>query len=103
MAEAALVLKAPATDVPSRIKALQDERKALQNEVAELRKQIAMGGSGGGNDAETVNGIPFLGQILSDVPGKDLRGLIDEQKSRLGSGAIVLISGAGGKAAIAHM
>jgi alanyl-tRNA synthetase len=39
--------------------------------------------------------------VLADVPAKDLRGLIDEHKSRLGSGAIVLISGAGGKAAVA--
>ncbi|WP_069299160.1 alanine--tRNA ligase [Neptunicoccus sediminis] len=101
LAEAALALKVPASDVPARIKALQDERKALQNEVAELRKQAAMGGAGGGSDAEEVNGVPFLGQILADVPGKDLRGLIDEHKKRLGSGAILLISGAGGKAAVA--
>jgi alanyl-tRNA synthetase len=101
LAEAALALKAPASDVPARIKALQDERKSMQNEIAELRKQVAMGGAGGSSDTETINGVAFLGQILADVPGKDLRGLIDEHKSRLGSGAIVLISGAGGKAAVA--
>jgi len=101
LTEAALVLKAPSSEVPNRIKTLQDERKQMQNEIAELRKQVAMGGSGAGSDAETINGVPFLGQILADVPGKDLRGLIDEHKNRMGSGAIVLISGAGGKAAIA--
>ncbi len=101
LAEAALALKAPAGEVPTRIKALQDERKAMQNEIAELRKQIAMGGTGGGADSETINGVAFFGQVLADVPGKDLRGLIDEHKSRMGSGAIVLISGAGGKAAVA--
>ncbi len=101
LAEAALALKAPAAEVPARIKALQDERKAMQNEIAELRKQVAMGGAGGGADTETINGIPFLGQVLADVPGKELRGLIDEHKSHMESGAIVLISGAGGKAAVA--
>ena len=50
---------------------------------------------------EFINGVPFFGQVLTDVPGKDLRGLIDEQKMQLVSGVIVLISGAGGKAAIA--
>ena len=35
------------------------------------------------------------------MSGKDLRGLIDEHKSRLGSGAILLIADTGGKAAIA--
>jgi alanyl-tRNA synthetase len=101
LAEAALTLKAPSGEVPARIKALQDERKAMQNEIAELRKQVAMGGAGGGAETETINGVAFLGQVLADVPGKDLRGLIDEHKTRMESGVIVLISGAGGKAAIA--
>jgi alanyl-tRNA synthetase len=48
-----------------------------------------------------VAGIPFLGQVLEGVSGKDLRGLIDAHKSRLGSGAILLIADAGGKPAIA--
>ena len=60
-----------------------------------------MGGAGGGAETETINGVAFLGQVLADVPGKDLRGLIDEHKTRMESGVIVLISGAGGKAAIA--
>jgi len=94
-------LKAKPEDVSGRVQALLDERKALQNEVAELRKAVAMGGSGQSADAVDVNGVPFFAQILQDVPGKDLRGLIDEHKNRLGSAVILLISDAGGKAAVA--
>src|SRR5690606_2063324 len=78
------------------------ERKALQNEVAQLRRELAMGGgSGNGPEAKEINGVKFLAQTLSGVSGKDLPALIDEAKTRLGSGAVLLIADAGGKAAVA--
>ncbi|KAB7615654.1 alanine--tRNA ligase [Amylibacter sp. SFDW26] len=101
LAGVAGTLKAKPEDVSVRVQALLDERKALQNEVAELRKAVAMGGGGQSAEAEDVNGVPFFAQVLKDVPGKDLRGLIDEHKNRLGSAVILLISDAGGKAAVA--
>ena len=45
--------------------------------------------------------MKFLAQALEGVAAKDLRGLIDEHKKRLGSGAVLLIADTGGKAAIA--
>ena len=101
LADAEFSLKESSDEVPTRIKALQEERKLMQSEIAELRKQVAMNGTNVGLHDESINGVAFFGQILADVPGKDLRGLIDEHKKRLGSGVIVLISGAGGKATIA--
>ena len=104
LAETALELKAQAADVPSRVRALLDERKALSNEVAQLRRELAMAGGagqGGGAEARDVNGVPFMAQVLSGVSGKDLPPLIDEHKQRLGSGAVLLIADTGGKAAVA--
>ena len=103
LAEIAIDLKAPAADAPARVKALLEERKALNNEVAQLRRELAMsGGSGqGGAEAETVNGMSFIAQVLTGVSGKDLPALIDEHKARIGSGAVLLIADAGGKAAVA--
>ncbi len=103
LGQIALELKAQPDDVVSRVKALLDERKALQNEVAQLRRDLAMaGGSGqGGAEAKDVNGVQFLAQALTGVSGKDLPALIDEHKNRLGSGAVLLIADTGGKAAVA--
>ncbi|NRB02941.1 MAG: alanine--tRNA ligase [Rhodobacteraceae bacterium] len=96
-------LKAQPQDVPTRVKALLDERKALAAEVAQLRRELAMAGGGqaAAPEAEDVNGTAFLAQVLSGVTGKDLPALIDEHKSRIGSGAILLIADADGKVAVA--
>ncbi|MEM7724168.1 MAG: alanine--tRNA ligase [Pseudomonadota bacterium] len=102
MADLALEMNAQAGEVLNRVRALKDERKKLEAEVAQLRKQLAMAGGGSsGPDAVEVGGTKFLGQVLSGVTGKDLAGLIDEHKARLGSGAVLLIADTGGKVAVA--
>ncbi len=103
LAQTAGLLKARPDQVVERTKAMLDERRALQNELATLKQQLALAGpaSDGGGESKTVNGIPFLGQSLSGVSGKDLRGIIDAHKQRLGSAVIVLVADTGGKAAVA--
>jgi alanyl-tRNA synthetase len=95
------LLKAQPNELGNRVVSLLDERKALQNEVAELRRAVAMGTASPSDSVEEIAGVPFFAQILADVPGKDLRGLIDEHKNRLGSAAILLISDSDGKVAVA--
>ncbi len=101
LAEVALSLKARPEEVADRVKALQDERKALQNEVAQLRREVAMGGGAAEVSDKDVGGVAFFAQALQGVSGKDLPALIDEHKSRMGSGAVLLIADTGGKAAVA--
>ncbi len=102
LADAAAVLKARPEEVPARLAALMDERRKLEAEVAELRRRVALGGGpAAGPEAEDVNGIRFLAQVLPGVSPKDLRGLVDEHKKRLGSGAVLLIADTEGKAAVA--
>ncbi|MEM9901146.1 MAG: alanine--tRNA ligase [Pseudomonadota bacterium] len=103
LAQVALAVKAPAAEVVGRVQALLDERKALSAEVADLRRQLALSGGSGAAEpvAREIAGVPFLAQVLTGVTGKDLPGLIDAHKERLGSGAILLIADAGGKAAVA--
>ncbi|MGR3436807.1 MAG: alanine--tRNA ligase [Shimia sp.] len=101
LAETAAALKARGDEVPERVRALMDERKALQAEVADLRRQLAMGGGGAAEGPVDVNGTPFLGMVLQGVSGKDLPPLIDEQKARHSSVAVLLIADAGDKAAVA--
>jgi len=102
LAAAAAVLKSPAAEVPERLRTLLDERRALANEVAQLRRELAMtGGGNAGPEVKKINGISLIAQVLTGVTGKDLPALIDEHKERLGSGAVLLIADAGGKAAVA--
>ena len=53
VAEIALALKAQRGEVVDRVRALMDERKSLQSEVAELRKQLALAG-GGASEAPAI-------------------------------------------------
>jgi alanyl-tRNA synthetase len=100
--EVAEALRAQPADVVARVKALVEERRALENEVAALRRDLALAGpAGAAPEAREVGGVPFFAQVLAGVSGKDLPPLIDEHKARLGSGAILLIADAGGKAAVA--
>ncbi len=102
LGQVASALKAPASEVADRVKALLEERKALTNEVAQLRREVAMGGGAQtAAPSEVINGIPFQAQVLTGVTGKDLPALIDEMKSSLDSGAVLLIADTGGKAAVA--
>ncbi|WP_373051084.1 DHHA1 domain-containing protein, partial [Thalassovita aquimarina] len=97
-------LKAQPAEVADRVEALLAERKALANEVAQLRRELAMAGGAGqgaGPEARDVNGVKFLAQVLTGVSGKDLPALIDEHKARLGSGAVLLIADTGDKVAVA--
>ncbi|CTQ32947.1 alanine--tRNA ligase [Jannaschia rubra] len=98
VSELANLFKAQPEEVGARVRALMEERRALQNEVAQLRRELSMGS---GVEASEVNGIKAVLQVVSGVSGKDLGPMIDEQKAALGSAVIVFIADTGGKPAVA--
>jgi alanyl-tRNA synthetase len=100
---AADALKASVSDVPARVAQLVDERKKLEREVADLRRQVAMGGGSSTNAAEApkqINGIAFISRVLPDIPAKDLKPMADEFKKQVKSGVVALVSGFEGKVSI---
>jgi alanyl-tRNA synthetase len=102
--EAAATLKAAPDEVPARITALVDERRKLERELAEARKQLAMGGGASKADgpaSEHVNGHKFIGQVVEGFDPKGLRAAVDDMKKRLGSGIGVLIAVNDGRASVA--
>ena len=105
LAEAAATLKVRAEDLPARLAALVDGQRKIERELAEARKALALagaGGSGGGSNAadevRDVGGVKLIGRVLNGVPGKDLKGMADEFKKKLGSGVVALIGVEDGKA-----
>jgi len=100
-AVAAQLRVAPA-DVPERVAALVEERRRLERELAEARKKLSLGGGRRTDEAEDVRevgGVKLAARQL-DVPAKDLKGIADAWKQRLGSGVVALVSVADGKAAL---
>jgi len=91
--------KAPIADAPARVSALAADRRKLEVELADARKKLAMGGGGAASGPEEVNGVKFIGKIV-DVPAKDLKSLADEAKRSLGSGVVVFVATAEGKATV---
>ena len=88
-------------EITRRIQNALDERKKLEKENADLRRQVAMGGTGNASlEKEDINGIAFIGKILTDTPAKELKPLADELKKKVGSGVVALVSGMDGKVSI---
>jgi alanyl-tRNA synthetase len=101
LSDAAAVLKVSPADVPGRVESLLDERRKLEKEITELRRELATGGGGGSaSDVKEIAGIKFAGKTLDGVPAKDLKSLADDLKGQVGSGVVALISVNDGKASL---
>jgi len=99
---AASLLRTAPDEVEARVAALLDERKRLERELAEAKKAIALGGGGNAEAAdEAVGGVTFSGQVLEGLDPKELRGLLDQAKTRMGSGVAVVVAVNDGRASIA--
>ncbi len=86
-----------------RLQALIEERRKLERELAEARKQLAMGGGGGASDSGTrlVGGVTLFSRAVTGVEMKDLKGLADQAKASIGSGVVAIVGvGPDGKASI---
>ncbi len=101
----ASALKTAPDDAAARVAALVDERKRLEKELAEARRALALGGGGGAGSAqaqdEDIGGVTFSGQTIEGLDPKELRPLLDEAKSRIGSGVAAVCAVNDGKAAFA--
>ena len=101
--EAAAAMKAAPAELPERISQLMEERKKLERDLSEARRQLAMGGGGSGaaSDVVDVAGVKVMARAVEGVEPKDLRTLVDQAKQKIGSGVVALATSADGKAAIA--
>ena len=104
LTEAASVMKVRPEDLPARLQALVDGQRKIERELTEARKALALAGSGGrggtsaADEMHEVAGIKMISRVLNGVPGKDLKGMADAFKKKLGSGVVALIGVEEGKA-----
>ena len=99
--QAADLFKTKPEDVPARIETLLAERKQLEKDLSEAKKQLALGVGGAASGPEVINGVNFLGRVLDGVSGKDLRSMLNEQIDQIGSGIVAFVARDGAKVAVA--
>ena len=93
--------KVPVGDVPLRVEALIAERKKLEKDLADAKRQLAMGGGSGEAAAiEEVGGVKLMARIMDGIGGKDLRPIAEDYKKQIVSGIVALIGVLDGKAAV---
>jgi alanyl-tRNA synthetase len=94
--------KVPVAEVGERVEALEAQRRRLEKELADAKRQLAMGGgAGGGTGAaiEDVGGVKFIGRVLQGVGGKDLRPIAETFRKQIGDGVVALNGVIDGKVA----
>ena len=92
--EAAELLKVPPDEMIDRLAAVLEERRKLERQLAEAKRELALGGGGRGEATSSireVGGVKFFARSLQGVAPKDLRGLVDDAKRQLGSGIAAII------------
>ncbi|HEX5377756.1 MAG TPA: alanine--tRNA ligase [Phenylobacterium sp.] len=94
--------KVPVAEVAARVEALEAQRRKLEKELGDAKRQLAMGGGadGGASAIEEIGGVKLLARVMDGVGGKDLRPIAEEFKKQVADGVIALIGVADGKAAV---
>ncbi|HWD27595.1 MAG TPA: alanine--tRNA ligase [Rhizomicrobium sp.] len=101
--DAAAQLRTVPADLAARVVQLSDERRKLERELADARKQLALGGGAKGAApaaAAMAGDIKIDMRVVEGVAAKDLKSLADDAKSRIGSGVVAFVAVADGKASL---
>jgi len=93
--------KTPVSEVLGRVEALEAQRRKLEKELGDAKRQLAMGGGGAAQAGpEDIGGVQVLARVMDGVGGKDLRPIAEEFKKQVADGIIALVGVADGKAAV---
>jgi alanyl-tRNA synthetase len=99
--ETASAIKTPIGELAGRVAQLSEERRKLERDLAEAKKQLALAGPAkSGEDSETIGGLKAVLRLVEGVSPKDLKSLADGAKSQVGSGVVAFVAAADGKASI---
>jgi alanyl-tRNA synthetase len=101
--DAAAALKTNPSELRDRVLQLAEERKRIERELAEARRALALAGPSRANaadDTREIAGIKTMLRVVDGVNAKDLKGLADEAKAKIGSGVVALVAVADGRASV---
>jgi len=96
MRELAALMRTRSEDVVERVKALLEERKGLEKQLADAKRQAALGagstnGAAGATAIRTIGNVKLLARTVQGLNPKDLRGLVDDGKKQVGSGVVAIV------------
>jgi alanyl-tRNA synthetase len=93
--------KVPVSELATRIDALEAQRRKLEKDLAEAKRQIAMGGGGAAETPpEEIGEVAFIGRVMLGVGGKDLRPMVETFRKQVPDGVVALVGVLEGKAAV---
>ncbi|MCC6984557.1 MAG: alanine--tRNA ligase [Bauldia sp.] len=86
-------LKVRPDEAADRVAALVEERRRLEKELADARRELALGGGvrSEGDGVREVGSVKFLGREIKGIPAKDLKGIVDDGKKTVGSGVVAVV------------
>jgi alanyl-tRNA synthetase len=104
LAQAAAALNARPDDLNQRIGMLLEDNKRLSRELQQARMKAALsGGTGSGSAPSEVVDVAGIKLVAREVSGLDkdgLRALVDQHRSQIKSGVVILASPSDGKVSI---
>ena len=91
------LLRTRPEEIVGRVEALVEERRQLERQLSDVKRQLAMGGgaatngAAAGGDIEDVGGVKLLARSVQGLNPRDLRGLVDAGKGQVESGVVAIV------------
>jgi len=96
------LLRVPVTDVPARIEKLLEDRRAAEREIGRLESaQRGETSKDLTRDAKQISGVRVVSARVAGAGAKELRGMVDDLRSQLTSGIVLLAAEADGQVSLA--
>jgi alanyl-tRNA synthetase len=86
-------MKARPEEVADKVARLIEERRALERQLADLKRRAAMAPDGGAQaePERRIGGVSVIARAVEGVEPKDLRALADAAKKQIGSGVVAIV------------
>ncbi len=99
---AAELLRVPIADVPGRVEKLLADRRAAEREIERLRSaQRGETSKGLGRDYREISGVRVIATRVAAAGAKELRAMVDDLRSQLTSGIVLLAAEENGQVSLA--